>query len=75
VRDRSSVIPKYDQVDQAVRQRLGTLRPGSRLPAEPALCRERRVSQLVARGDIARYVMECPADTPRPAATDDLARW
>jgi GntR family transcriptional regulator len=59
-----SVVPKYYQVERALRARIARLRPGDSLPPEPELCEEYGVSRttlrqamdlLVAEGRLQRF--------------------
>lgn len=60
----ASVVPKYYQVERALRSRIGKMHPGDSLPAEPELCEEFGVSRttlrqamdvLVAEGRLQRF--------------------
>jgi GntR family transcriptional regulator len=46
---RTPVVPKYYQVEQALRRRISTLRKGAALPSEPTLCKELGVSRTTLR--------------------------
>lgn len=41
--------PHYRQIEQALRERISTLRPGARLPSDAELCAEFGVSRMTAR--------------------------
>lgn len=41
--------PQYRQIEQALRERIATLRPGERLPSDADLCAEFGVSRMTAR--------------------------
>lgn len=41
--------PQYRQIEQALRERIAALRPGSRLPSDAELCAEFGVSRMTAR--------------------------
>ena len=41
-----SWVPQYRQIEQALRARILTMRPGERLPSDSDLCREFAVSRL-----------------------------
>jgi GntR family transcriptional regulator len=41
--------PQYRQIEQALRERISTLRPGERLPSDAELCAEFGVSRMTAR--------------------------
>lgn len=41
--------PQYRQIEQVLRQRVATLRPGARLPSDAELCAEFGVSRMTAR--------------------------
>jgi GntR family transcriptional regulator len=44
-----SYRPQYRQIEQALRERIATMRPGERLPSDAELCVEFRVSRMTAR--------------------------
>jgi GntR family transcriptional regulator len=46
--------PHYRQIEQALRERIATLRPGERLPSDTELCAEFRVSRMTARNAMQR---------------------
>jgi GntR family transcriptional regulator len=46
--------PQYRQIEQALRQRIATLRPGERLPSDADLCVEFGVSRMTARNAMDR---------------------
>jgi GntR family transcriptional regulator len=46
--------PQYRQIEQALRARISTLRPGERLPSDADLCGEFKVSRMTARSAMQR---------------------
>ena len=46
--------PHYRQIEQALRERIATLRPGERLPSDAELCTEFGVSRMTARNAMQR---------------------
>ena len=44
-----SYAPRYREIEQALRARIATLRPGQRLPSDADLCTEFGVSRMTAR--------------------------
>lgn len=46
--------PQYRQIEQALRERVATLRPGERLPSDSELCAEFGVSRMTARNAMHR---------------------
>ena len=46
--------PQYRQIEQALRERIATLRPGARLPSDAELCAEFGVSRMTARNAMQR---------------------
>lgn len=46
--------PHYRQIEQALRERISTLRPGERLPSDAELCAEFGVSRMTARNAMQR---------------------
>jgi GntR family transcriptional regulator len=46
--------PQYRQIEQALRERIATLRPGERLPSDAELCIEFGVSRMTARNAMQR---------------------
>jgi GntR family transcriptional regulator len=46
--------PHYRQIEQALRERISTLRPGERLPSDAELCVEFGVSRMTARNAMQR---------------------
>ena len=46
--------PQYRQIEQALRERISTLRPGERLPSDAELCVEFGVSRMTARNAMQR---------------------
>lgn len=49
-----SYQPQYRQIEQALRERIETLRPGERLPSDAELCAEFGVSRMTARNAMQR---------------------
>ena len=49
-----SYQPQYRQIEQALRARISTLRPGERLPSDAELCAEFGVSRMTARNAMHR---------------------
>ena len=49
-----SYQPQYRQIEQALRERIATLRPGERLPSDAELCAEFGVSRMTARNAMQR---------------------
>ncbi len=47
-------LPHYRQIEMALRERVPTLPPGSRLPSDSDLCREFGVSRMTARNAMQR---------------------
>ncbi|MEO6207605.1 MAG: GntR family transcriptional regulator [Candidatus Limnocylindrales bacterium] len=50
----TSYQPQYRQIEQALRERMAHLRPGSRLPSDAELCAEFGVSRMTARNAMQR---------------------
>jgi len=50
--------PQYRQIEQALRERIATLRPGERLPSDAELCAEFGVSRMTARNAMQRLAEE-----------------
>jgi GntR family transcriptional regulator len=50
----STYEPQYRQIEQALRERIATLRPGARLPSDAELCIEFGVSRMTARNAMQR---------------------
>lgn len=50
--------PQYRQIEQALRERISTLRPGERLPSDAELCTEFRVSRMTARNAMERLAAD-----------------
>jgi len=51
-------LPRYREIEQALRARIATLRPGDPLPSDAALCREFGVSRMTARNAVQRLAEE-----------------
>lgn len=51
-------LPRYREIEQALRARIATLRPGDPLPSDAALCREFGVSRMTARNAVQRLTEE-----------------
>jgi GntR family transcriptional regulator len=52
--DRTSFAPRYREIEQVLRARIATLRPGDRLPSDSDLCTEFGVSRMTARNAMGR---------------------
>lgn len=50
----ASYRPRYRQIEQALRERIASLRPGARLPSDAELCAEFGVSRMTARNAVQR---------------------
>ena len=50
--------PQYRQIEQALRERIGTMRPGDRLPSDTDLCAEFGVSRMTARNAMERLAAD-----------------
>jgi GntR family transcriptional regulator len=53
-----SYQPHYRQIEQALRERIATLRPGDRLPSDTDLCAEFGVSRMTARNAMERLAAD-----------------
>jgi len=51
-------IPRYFEIEQALRARIALLRPDDPLPSDAELCREFGVSRMTARNAVARLAQE-----------------
>ncbi len=51
-------LPRYREIEQALRERIAALKPGDPLPSDTALCREFGVSRMTARNAVARLAEE-----------------
>jgi GntR family transcriptional regulator len=51
-------LPQYRRIEQALRERLASLRPGQRLPSDAELCAEFGVSRMTARHAMQRLAEE-----------------
>ncbi len=51
-------LPHYRRIEQALRERLASLRPGQRLPSDAELCAEFGVSRMTARHAMQRLAEE-----------------
>ena len=47
-----SYLPRYREIEQALRERIATLKPGDPLPSDAELCREFGVSRMTARNAV-----------------------
>lgn len=54
----SRFVPRYFEIEQALRGRIGGLHPGAPLPSDAMLCREFGVSRMTARNAVQRLVDE-----------------
>jgi GntR family transcriptional regulator len=54
----SSFVPRYYEIEQALRTRLAKLEPHSPLPSDAELCAQFGVSRMTARGAVQRLVNE-----------------
>ena len=50
--------PQYRQIEQALRERIASLRPGERLPSDAELCVEFGVSRMTARNAMQRLEVD-----------------
>lgn len=50
--------PQYRQIEQALRERIASLRPGERLPSDAELCTEFGVSRMTARNAMERLAVD-----------------
>jgi GntR family transcriptional regulator len=53
-----SYLPRYREIEQALRSRIADLKPGDPLPSDAALCREFGVSRMTARNAVQRLAEE-----------------
>lgn len=53
-----SALPHYRRIEQALRERIATLRPGDELPSDADLCAEFGVSRMTARNAMQRLAEE-----------------
>jgi GntR family transcriptional regulator len=53
-----SYAPRYREIEQALRARIASLRPGQRLPSDTDLCAEFGVSRMTARHAMAQLAEE-----------------
>lgn len=53
-----SYLPRYREIEQALRSRIAGLKPGDPLPSDAALCREFGVSRMTARNAVQRLAEE-----------------
>jgi GntR family transcriptional regulator len=53
-----SYQPQYRQIEQALRERIASLRPGDRLPSDTDLCEEFGVSRMTARNAMERLAAD-----------------
>jgi len=54
----TSFVPRYYEIEQALRTRIAKLTPHSPLPSDAGLCEEFGVSRMTARGAVQRLVQE-----------------
>ena len=54
----TSFVPRYYEIEQALRTRIAELAPHSTLPSDAGLCEEFGVSRMTARGAVQRLVQE-----------------
>ena len=54
----ASYLPRYREIEQALRSRIAGLKPGDPLPSDAALCREFGVSRMTARNAVQRLAEE-----------------
>ena len=50
--------PQYRQIEQTLRERIATLRPGERLPSDAELCAQFGVSRMTARNAMERLAVD-----------------
>jgi GntR family transcriptional regulator len=53
-----SFVPRYYEIEQALRTRIAALEPHAALPSDSQLCAEFGVSRMTARGAVQRLVQE-----------------
>ena len=53
-----SYAPRYREIEQTLRARIASLRPGQRLPSDADLCLEFDVSRMTARHAMAQLAEE-----------------
>lgn len=51
-------LPRYREIEQALRSRVAALRPGDRVPSDTELCEEFGVSRMTARSAVAQLAAE-----------------
>ena len=54
----TSFVPRYYEIEQALRSRIAALEPHSPLPSDAQLCNEFAVSRMTARNAVQRLVQE-----------------
>jgi GntR family transcriptional regulator len=54
----TSFVPRYYEIEQALRTRIAALEPHAALPSDSQLCAEFGVSRMTARGAVQRLVQE-----------------
>jgi GntR family transcriptional regulator len=54
----TTFVPRYHEIEQALRARIAELEPHSSLPSDAQLCEEFGVSRMTARGAVQRLVHE-----------------
>ena len=57
-RARDSFVPRYIQIQQALRERIDELAPGDSLPSDAELCAEFGVSRMTARNAMTHLIQE-----------------
>jgi GntR family transcriptional regulator len=55
---RNSFVPRYIQIEQALRERIDELAPGDSLPSDAELCAEFGVSRMTARNAMTQLIQE-----------------
>jgi GntR family transcriptional regulator len=56
--DEPRFTPRYYEIEQALRERIESLRPGDPLPSDAMLCQEFSVSRMTARNAVQRLAQE-----------------
>ncbi len=55
---RASFVPRYYEIEQALRARIAPMRPGEPLPSDAELCQEFSVSRMTARNAVHQLKLE-----------------